>query len=257
MNEGIYCILSRSLPRLEKGPFMIEAALYDLLNESIRVEKLLTPAQIAEYFERTATFDNRFTRRSITYSFGSGPISCLFYNGKKDDAAATTAGGTGLVSLVNLLQRGSCNFRHMPVTWHFAPSLDLGSNQEISKFRSAIKELKPEIVCAVDNQISVGNTESAKFSLKDQLPEKHVNLIRTMFEKSGIELERQGCDPVMGRGFKLLKPTREALLVEIPRSCQYFRVELQASKEFQPADSTYLLMAAALVAVDSVTAKNV
>ncbi len=236
---------------------MIEAALYDLLNESIRVEKLLTPAQIAEYFERTATFDNRFTKRSITYSFGSGPISCLFYNGKKDSATATTAGGTGLVSLVNLLQRGSCNFRHMPVTWHFAPSLDLGSNQAISKFRSVIKELKPEIVCAVDDQISVSNTESAKFFLKDPLPEGHFNLIRAMFEKSGIELERQGCDPVMGRGFKLLKPASEALIVEIPRSCQYLRAELQTSEKLEPADSTYLLMAAALVAVDSVVGEKI
>jgi hypothetical protein len=144
----------------------------------------------------------------------------------------------------------------MPVTWHFLPGLKLDSNISLGTFRNTVKELKPEIICAVEERSSDSEPESAHFFLKSALTEKHSSLIKHMYEKSGIELESRGSDPVMGRGFSILTPEREPLLVEIPRSCQYFRVALNTTAALQPADQVYLLMSAVLVAVDSITAKS-
>ncbi len=226
---------------------MIEAALYDLLNEAIKVEKLLSSAEVDEYFTRTATFDNRFSKSVNAYSFGSGSASCLFYT---CDAGGESAGGTALVSLVNLLQRGTCNFRHLPVTWHFAPNLDLSSNQALTGFRKILKTLKPDLVCTM----SANHQDcepGVRFFSKNPLPERHSCLIRAMFEKSGVALDSRLTDPLMGAGFKVLKPANEPLLIELPPACQFFRPELDINAEFQPADQVYLLMAANLVVVDS------
>ncbi len=227
---------------------MIEAALYDLLNEAIKIEKLISPAEVGEYFEKTAVFDNRFTKGSGYYSFGSGQFSCFFYT---ENTPGESAAGTALISLVNLLQRGTCNFRHLPVTWHFAPNLDLKDNRAIGAFRKAMKELKPDLVCSMQAAPVAAGLPTARFLLRKALPEKHFNLIRSMFVKSGVTPETAASSPLMGAGFRLLKPAEEPLLVELPGACQYFKVELAIDHDFQPADQAYLLMSASLVVVDS------
>lgn len=226
---------------------MIEAALYDLLNEAIKIEKLLSGAEVDEYFTRTATFDNRFNKSGNAFSFGSGSASCLLYT---CDPAGESAGGTALVSLVNLLQRGTCNFRHLPVSWHFAPNLDLSSNQALTCFRKMLKELKPDLVCTM-NAARRGSEPGARFFMRSPLPDRHSSLIRAMFEKSGVALDGRLTAPIMGAGFKILKPAQEPLLVELPPACQFFRPELDTNADFQAADQVYLLMAANLVVVDS------
>ncbi len=233
---------------------MIEATLYDLLNESIKIESLFSVSHVEEYFARTATFDNRFSRRNGYYSFGTGPVKCFLFS---TDQTGETAGGTGLISLVNLLQRGTCNFRNMPVTWHFAPNLDLKTNHGIGIFRKAMQETQSQLVCGINSQSVSSNHETAIFQLKRSMPEKQLNLLKTIFAKSGIQLSKQGADPVMGPGFVVVKPAHEPLLVELSEKSQFFSVNMSCGKTLAPADQVYLLMTAALIAIDSETEKIV
>jgi len=240
------CIIATD--ETEKGKQkMIEAALYDLLNETVDVERRLSRIEVKDYFERTITFDNRFTRNGQTYSFGDGTIDFLIAG----SVTKETAAGTGMVCLVNLLQRGTCNFRHMPVTWHFAPELDPADNAGMTAFRQTIRQIKPHLVCILPEPAVAKPKETASLMLKKPLPQYHFNLIGTMFAKSGFELQKAGCDPVMGPGFQVLKPEHEPLLVELPAKCQFFKPELRASKDIEPADIIYLQMAQLLVVLDS------
>lgn len=227
---------------------MIEAALYDLLNESIKISRLLSTSEVGEYFEKTAVFDNRFVKGSGYYSFGSGQHRCFLYT---DNTNGESAAGTALISLVNLLQRGTCNFRHLPVTWQFAPNLDLGSNSSISTFRKAMKELKPDLVCSMNAAPAASGLPTARFLTRNVLPAKHSDLARSLFIKCGAEMLSSAAHPAMGPGFSLLKAVDEPLIVELPPACQFFRTELLTSADFQPADQAYLLMAASLIVVDS------
>ncbi len=226
---------------------MIEAALYDLLNETVKIERRLSHTDVKDYFERTVTFDNRFSRSGQAYSSGNGTIDFLIAG----SPAKETTAGTGMVCLVNLLQRGTCNFRHMPVTWHFAPELDLADNAGITTFRQTLKQIKPHLVCILPEPGTAKSKESAGFMLKKPLPQFHFNLIGTMFARSGFELQKAGCDPVMGPGFHVIKPVQEPLLVELPAKCQFFRPELRANKDIELADLVYLQIASSLVVLDS------
>ena len=69
---------------------MIEAALYDLLNETVDVERRLSRIEVKDYFERTITFDNRFVRNDQTYSFGDGTIDFLIAGSVTKETAAGT-----------------------------------------------------------------------------------------------------------------------------------------------------------------------
>jgi len=155
------CIIATD--EIEKGKAkMIEAALYDLLNETVDVERRLSRIEVKDYFERTVTFDNRFKCNGQTYSFGDGTIDFLIVGPATKESTA----GTGMVCLVNLLQRGTCNFRHMPVTWHFAPELDPADNVGMTAFRQTLKRIKPHLVCILPEPAVAKPTESASFLLK-------------------------------------------------------------------------------------------
>jgi hypothetical protein len=232
---------------------MIEAALYDLLNETIKIEKLLSTEAVNEYFDRTATFDNRFSRSDKHYSFGSGPVSCFIFS---TEQVGETASGTGLVSLVNLLQRGTCNFRKMQVTWHFAPNLNLNDNQSITAFRNAIRKVSPDLVCSIETRPGAADKETASFRMRRGIADKQFNLLRTIFAKSGIQLTKHGCDPIMGPGFFIVKPVQEPLLLELQEKSQFFQISMSCDNSLAPADQVFLLMAATLIAIDSETGKN-
>lgn len=239
---------------------MIEAAIYDLLNESIKVEKLLKQTEVYEYFSRTATYDNRFIKRDYSYSFGKGQKSCLLFSfGQSGEAV----GGTGLVTLANLLQRDTCNFRNMPVTWHFAPGLDLLTSQGITTFRAMLQDLQPDFIFAMPDSLSEGPDgsaqtpeQSARFLVKHALPEKHRSMIRSMFTKSGIEIDNaveNAQAGQFGEGFFLANATNEPFLAEIPADCQFLQPIFGRVNDLLPADLVFLQMAIGLVGIDSIT----
>lgn len=227
---------------------MIEAALYDLLNECIKIEKLQSGADVSAYFDRTATYDNRFTRQTGCFSFGSGPNNCLLFS---YGTGGETLGGTGLVALTNLLQRGTCNFRKMPVTWHFAPELDLSTPAGIETLRTAIRESQPAFIFAMAGNLSTDVQQPARFVVKSALPEKHCHMIRSMFKKSGIELGKAGSDRKMGEGFYLTENQHDAVFSEIPADCQFLQPVFANSNDLLPADQVFLQTGCGLTGIDS------
>ncbi|MDD2998267.1 MAG: hypothetical protein PHV05_04340 [Candidatus Riflebacteria bacterium] len=218
---------------------MIEAALYDLLNESIKVKKLSTQTETTEYFNRTVTYDNRFTKQNFCYSFGKGSKNCLFYTNSGD---GQTIGGTALITLTNLLQRGTCNFRHMPVTWNFAPNTN--EAEEI------IKLLKPDFVFEMTKAPSTGENGGATFIVKYPLPEKHSNMIRAMYLKSGLRINSANSDQQMGEGFRQTSETEKPAAI-MPPKCQFLKIQYGQIDNMAPADMVFLQMASGLLVVDS------
>lgn len=219
---------------------MIEAAIYDLLNESIKIKQLLTQPETIEYFDRTATYDNRFTKQNSCYSFGNGPKTCLLYTSSE---TGTTIGGTAMTVLTNLLQRGTCNFRHLPVTWHFAPN--------IADTEQLIKSLNPDFVFQMTGTLAASKDSGVTFTVRHPLPDKHSNMIRSMYLKSGLRINPVNNDPQMGEGFRVISTEKAELTESMPAKCQFLSIESDYNENTAPADQVFLLMASGLVVIDS------
>lgn len=270
---------------------MIEAALYTLLIETEQATELIPPEKVIEYFATMAKYDNRFTEKIIgtdasgrdifSYSFGNGPHSCLFYAFPDPGEAL---GGRGLMALANLLQIGACNFKNMPVTWHFIPCLNFvdqpGNGKSLQKVMKkpehevdwCLNNPRPETTALVQFAdmikpcFSMGMHDEAHcdehidsyIGVTSPLSKEAVNLVRTVFFKCQANLNKDYQDQQMGEGFF----TMSSIGAEFNNStfshlCRYGQVmvaDIGRAANLRNADLVFLQLAAGLIGMsDAIT----
>jgi len=266
---------------------MIEAALYTLLIETEKAIELMPAEKVIEYFSTMAKYDNRFIEKKIgsdasgrdifSYSFGNGPHNCLFYAFPDPGEAI---GGRGIIALANLLQIGACNFKSMPVTWHFIPCLNFIDQPDNGKsLQKVMKKPDQEVDWCLNNPrpettallqfadmvkpcFSMGMHDEAHcdelinsyIGLTRPLSTEAVNLVRTVFYKCQATLNSDYRDPQMGEGFFTMSSIGEefknSTFSHLNSYGQVMVADIGRSANLKTADLVFLQLAAGLIGMD-------
>lgn len=253
---------------------MIEAALYTLLIETEQATELLPATKVIEYFTNMAKYDNRFSENLVgkdesgkdiySYSFGNGPHNCLFCAFPEPDAAL---GGRGIIALANLLQAGACNFKHMPITWHFIPCLNFAhysekkanrclSSLENATLLKAANQIKPCFTFAMHDEVYANKTTPSYLGVTRRLATKSVKLIKTVFARCGVQLSNGRHDPEMGDGFFLMdsigpEPS-SPIVAQLANHGQVITTALDGTNNLKISDLVFLQLAAGLITMDAI-----
>lgn len=266
---------------------MIEAILYSLLLETERATELLPPNRVIEYFSGMARYDNRFIERNLgkdssgrdifSYSFGNGENHCLFYAFPDPGEAL---GGRGIIALANLLQTGVCNFKHLPVTWHFLPCLNFVDQPDNgNSLQAVMKKPDQEVDWCLNNprpettallQLANSIRPCFTFAMHDEthsaaempsylgvtrrLSPEAVRLIRTVFARCGVKFNADYRDEQMGEGFFVMSSIGEEYgNSTFSRMADYGQVlvaDIARTAGLKASDLVFLQLAAGLIAMN-------
>lgn len=272
---------------------MIEAALYTLLIETEKVNELLPPVKVIEFFSMMARYDNRFVEKKIgsdasgrdifSYSFGNGPNHCLFY---AFPDPGEVIGGRGLMAIANLLQVGACNFKSMPVTWHFIPCLNFVDQPDNGQsLQKVMKKPDQEVDWCLSSPrpettalITFADTIKPCFSMGmhdethcDELIDSYIgvtrtlsneaaNLLRTVFFKCGAQLNKDYSDAQMGDGFFNMNSIGDefnnSTFSHLNSYGQVMVADIGRSENLRTADLVFLQLAAGLIGMNDAIARQ-
>lgn len=266
---------------------MIEALLYTLLLETEQVTELMPPNKVIEYFSNMARYDNRFVERNLgkdnsgreifSYSFGNGSNHCLFYAFPDPGEAL---GGRGIVALANLLQAGVCNFKHLPVTWHFLPCLNFvdqpdngqslqpvmkkpdqevdwclnNPRPETTALLRLADSIRPCFTFAMHDEAHSGAEMPSYLGVTQRLSPQAVQLIKTVLGRCGVKLNADYRDEQMGEGFFVMSSIgKEFMNSTFSRMADYGQVliaDIARSANLKASDLVFLQLAAGLIVMD-------
>ncbi len=272
---------------------MIEAALYTLLIETEQAGELLSPITAIEYFAKMARYDNRFTETKIgadtsgrdifAYSFGSGDNHCLFYAFPDPGEAV---GARGLVALANLLQAGACNFKNMPVCWHFIPCLNFVDQPDSGKTLQTVRKtaaqevdwclnnprpettalmsfadkIRPVFTLAMHDEAHDNTASSSYLGVTKTLSPRSIQLIRSMYYKCGAVLNPDYSDKEMGDGFfrmdQIGDEFNNSTFSHLSGYGQVMVADVGKEKGLKISDLVFLQLAAGLVGMDQAISES-
>jgi hypothetical protein len=250
---------------------MIEAALYTLLIETETITSLMKPAEVCEYFSMMARYDNRFSEMQIgqdpegriisAYRFGNHPSSCIFcgFPGEKEEA-----GGRAMVALANLLQAGACNFRNMPVTWHFVPCLkmpvqgtgsslshpaaaQISTNSEGTALADLAASIKPCFTAIMHDTAHCPEEMPTRIGITRSLSAESVRTVNMVFNKCQTPLASDLMHPEYGKGFFQIDRTLEnSIFAKLAEYGQAVTINVGKKPGLKNSDLVFLQLAAAL-----------
>lgn len=245
---------------------MIDACLYELLNETDRIETMVSSTYGQEFLARMAKYDDRFRETSLRnnssyYSFGNGSHHCLFF------AYDTSIATNGLVILCNLLQRGSCNFEHLPLTWHlFIASNEkhensknqdtriITANHQVDTMISVIDSIKPAFSLVMrDFENANSTTLPGHIGISRPLNKKIAHSVSNLFDRFQLPLDTSFKDSDMGEGFYMLNSISENRnnpnLTSLVRHGQTMIIN-PGQNQNDPGNLVFLQLAPAFIAID-------
>jgi hypothetical protein len=271
---------------------MLDSLLYQLQSETTLIKEILPPVKVIEFFSTLAKYDNSIKefeigedksgRKIYRYSIGNGPADVLFYAFPDPGEAL---GGTGIVSIVNLLHKGAGTFNHLPVTWHFIPCLNFVDQpnegktlEKVMKTKSqevdwclnnprpettallkAIEEIKPKFTFAMHDEYHSENAISPYIGVTKNLAEQSFNRIRQLFKRFNLNMNPDYSDKEMGEGFfnmsSIGEEYKNCTYSEIEKYGQVFIAELSQHEHLSPAEIVFLQLSMGFIALAEVLPK--
>ncbi len=271
----------------------IDALLYQLQSETSLIKSIEPAAKVIEFFRNLAKYDHKIKEvdlgsdasgRSIySYSIGDGPTNILFYAFPDPGEAI---GGTGIMALVNLLQKGACCFKSLPVTWHFIPCLNFVDQPDegktlktIMKTRSqevdwclndprpettallnAVKEIKPEFTFALHDEYHCEEFVPPYLGSSHEMKKKTFERICRLFGTFGLKMGDSFSHPELGNGFFKFDSIGEEYLnctySEIQKFGPVLIAELSRQPELSDGEIVFLQLASGFIFLNDILNKE-